>query len=108
MNAVEPTPVSLQPLSHMLREAREAPAMIARLMADGAADYLRFGATLREQDPTAVLTVARGSSDHAAHFMAYLIMARLGRLATSVGLDIVYWQQAVSNFGRPTQGSVLR
>ena len=32
----------------------------------------------------------------------------LAGLATSVGLDIVYWQQAVSNFGRPTQGSVLR
>ncbi len=94
MNAVGTTPVALQPLSHMLREAREAPAMIARLMADGAADYLRFGATLREQDPTAVLTVARGSSDHAAHFMAYLIMARLGRLVTSLPMSLVTLYQS--------------
>jgi glucosamine--fructose-6-phosphate aminotransferase (isomerizing) len=36
-----------------------------------------------------VLTVARGSSDHAAHYMAYLVMARLGRLVTSLPMSLV-------------------
>ena len=36
-----------------------------------------------------MLTVARGSSDHAAAYMAYLVMARLGRLVTSLPMSLV-------------------
>jgi fructoselysine-6-P-deglycase FrlB-like protein len=36
-----------------------------------------------------MLTLARGSSDHAAHFMVYLVMARLGRLVTSLPMSLV-------------------
>jgi glucosamine--fructose-6-phosphate aminotransferase (isomerizing) len=41
-----------------------------------------------------VLTVARGSSDHAAHFMAYLIMARMGRLVTSLPMSLITLYQS--------------
>src|SRR5947207_10180010 len=44
--------------------------------------------------PTALLTVARGSSDHAAHFMAYLIMARMGRLVTSLPMSLITLYQS--------------
>lgn len=75
----------------MLEEAREAPAVIARQLqhSEGAQAYRDFGAGLRAEPPSGVLTIARGSSDHAAHFMAYLIMARLGRLVTSLPMSLV-------------------
>src|SRR5688572_8788412 len=80
--------------TRMLEEAREAPAAVARQASGSAEAYRQFGARLRTQPPTAVLTVARGSSDHAAHFMAYLIMARLGRLVTSLPMSLITLYQS--------------
>jgi glucosamine--fructose-6-phosphate aminotransferase (isomerizing) len=40
------------------------------------------------------LTIARGSSDHAAHYMAYMVMARLGRLVTSLPMSLVTLYQS--------------
>ena len=78
----------------MFDEALEAPEAIARQLDHDEAAYARFGAQLREQVPSALLTVARGSSDHAAHFMAYLIMARMGRLVTSLPMSLITLYQS--------------
>ena len=75
--------------SRMRSEAAEAPAAVARLLAAEAETFAALGAGLRRNPPAAVLTVARGSSDHAAHYMAYLVMARLGRLVTSLPMSLV-------------------
>jgi glucosamine--fructose-6-phosphate aminotransferase (isomerizing) len=73
----------------MLEEARETPTAIARqLQADGER-YHAFAEELRKRVPAAMLTLARGSSDHAAHFVGYLIMARLGRLVTSLPMSLL-------------------
>jgi glucosamine--fructose-6-phosphate aminotransferase (isomerizing) len=78
----------------MLVEAREAPAAVARQLASDEAAYRDFGAALRARPPASMLTLARGSSDHAAHFMAYLIMARTGRLVTSLPMSLVTLYQS--------------
>ena len=78
----------------MLFEAREAPAAVARQFAESDLAYRDFGALLRDTNPGSLLTVARGSSDHAAHFMAYLIMARLGRLVTSLPMSLITLYQS--------------
>jgi glutamine---fructose-6-phosphate transaminase (isomerizing) len=78
----------------MLMEAREAPESIAAQLAANAEDYRRFGELLRAPSSTSMLTVARGSSDHAAHFMAYLIMARVGRLVTSLPMSLITLYQS--------------
>ncbi len=83
-----------QMLSQMLIEAREAPAAIAQQLAQEVDAYRDFGVWLRGHSPSSVLTVARGSSDHAAHFMAYLIMARLGRLVTSLPMSLITLYQS--------------
>jgi glucosamine--fructose-6-phosphate aminotransferase (isomerizing) len=80
--------------TRMLLEAREAPNAVAVQLAHNDQQYHDFGALLREQPPSSVLTVARGSSDHAAHFMAYLIMARLGRLVTSLPMSLITLYQS--------------
>jgi glucosamine--fructose-6-phosphate aminotransferase (isomerizing) len=76
-------------ISRMLNETREAPAMVAQALAADRKTLVTLGATLRAEPPSGVLTVARGSSDHAAHYLAYLVMARLGRLVTSLPMSLV-------------------
>lgn len=78
----------------MLLEAREGAQTVARQLASDAGAYRDFGALLRRAAPASLLTVARGSSDHAAHYCAYLIMARLGRLVTSLPMSLVTLYQS--------------
>ena len=73
----------------MLAEALQAPQAAARQLAADEATYAALAAQLRAQPPRGVLTVARGSSDHAAHYMAYLAMARLGEIVTSLPMSLV-------------------
>lgn len=75
--------------SQMLREALQGPGAAALALQSDRERYTQIGAALRAQPPQAILTIARGSSDHAAHFMAYLTMARLGRLVTSLPMSII-------------------
>lgn len=75
--------------SLMRDEAMSAPDTVAAQLAQDEAAYASLGHSLRQQPPGSLLTVARGSSDHAAHYMAYLVMARLGRLVTSLPMSLV-------------------
>lgn len=75
--------------SRMLDEARQAPTAVARLLANDREACAALGAALRAQPPQGLLTIARGSSDHAAHYMGYLVMARLGRLVTSLPMSLI-------------------
>lgn len=81
-------------MSRMLDEAREAPAAVARQLAENRDRWRAFGEKLRRHPPTSLLTIARGSSDHAAHYAAYLIMARMGRLVTSMPMSLVTLYQS--------------
>jgi glucosamine--fructose-6-phosphate aminotransferase (isomerizing) len=80
--------------SRMLHEAREAAGAVARQLAEDTGRYAELGGLLRAQPPRALLTIARGSSDHAAHFAAYLVMARLGLLVTSMPMSLVTLYQS--------------
>jgi glucosamine--fructose-6-phosphate aminotransferase (isomerizing) len=81
-------------MSRMLDEAREAPEAVARQLASDRERWQAFGERLRQQPPASLLTVARGSSDHAAHYAAYLVMARLGRLVASMPMSLVTLYQS--------------
>ena len=75
--------------SRMRAEALEAPHTVARLLAADEGAVQALARSLHAEPPQALLTVARGSSDHAAAYMAYLVMARLGRLVTSLPMSLV-------------------
>lgn len=81
-------------MSRMLHEAREAPQAVARQLAQDRERWRAFGERLRQQPPASLLTIARGSSDHAAHYAAYLVMARLGRLVASMPMSLVTLYQS--------------
>jgi glucosamine--fructose-6-phosphate aminotransferase (isomerizing) len=78
----------------MLREAREAPAAVARLIAANADLAAALGARLRAAPPRFAVTCARGSSDNAATFAKYLFEIRLGVVTASVGPSISSVYQA--------------
>lgn len=67
----------------MREEAGEAPAAVRRQLAAHAQSIRALGAVLRERDPRAVITCARGSSDHAATFAKYLIETHARVLTSS-------------------------
>lgn len=75
--------------SRMRAEALQAPAAVARLLAADGPAWQALADELARQPPQAVLTVARGSSDQAAQYLAYLTTARLGRLVTSLPMSLV-------------------
>jgi len=72
----------------MFREAAEAPAVVARQLAENAALMDELAARLRRSPPRAVITCARGSSDHASTFARYLIETRLGAVTASAAPSV--------------------
>jgi glucosamine--fructose-6-phosphate aminotransferase (isomerizing) len=72
----------------MFREAAEASAVVSRQLARNAEAMAALGRRLRELKPRAVVTCARGSSDHAATFARYLIETRAGVLTSSAAPSV--------------------
>ncbi|MQR02129.1 SIS domain-containing protein [Glaciimonas sp. GS1] len=73
----------------MLDEARAAAQAVATQFKENASNFAQLGAKLRAQPPRSVVTIARGSSDHASAYFAYLVMARLGKLVTSLPMSLI-------------------
>ncbi|MDI5986944.1 SIS domain-containing protein [Halomonas sp. M4R5S39] len=65
-------------MSLMLEEACNAPERIRGQLQRNAAMLAELGEQLRLAPPAAAVTVARGSSDHAASYFAYLCMKHRG------------------------------
>ncbi len=75
--------------SLMQKEARSS-AEFVQIQLDTERDrFAELGERLRARPPHLALTIARGSSDHAAAYAAYLIMARLGRIVASLPMSLV-------------------
>jgi glucosamine--fructose-6-phosphate aminotransferase (isomerizing) len=75
--------------SKMLEEALSAGQCVAHQLAQDADRYAELGRKLRSTNFNTALTIARGSSDHAANYCAYLIMARLGRVVASLPMSLL-------------------
>ena len=72
----------------MFREAGEAAEVVRRQRSRNAVVIRNLGERLRSHRPRAVVTLARGSSDHAATFARYLIERRAGVLTSSLSPSI--------------------
>jgi glucosamine--fructose-6-phosphate aminotransferase (isomerizing) len=64
--------------TQMFRESAEAPAAVARQLAENEAIVSSLAARFQRTPPRFIVTVARGSSDHAATFAKYVFETRLG------------------------------
>jgi glucosamine--fructose-6-phosphate aminotransferase (isomerizing) len=72
----------------MYGEAAQAPAVVRAQLAANAGRIAQLAERLRRSSPRAVVTCARGSSDHAATFARYLIETRLGILTSSASPSV--------------------
>ena len=73
----------------MLEETRFAPRAVAEMLETNLDKYWALGAALRKTPPGGIVTIARGSSDHAAAYLAYLLTVRSGRLVTSLPMSLI-------------------
>ena len=71
--------------THMRQEIDEIPEAAARLLTQSADSLKAAGKALRDKDPAFLITIARGSSDHAAHFIKYAVEQTAGRAVASIG-----------------------
>jgi glucosamine--fructose-6-phosphate aminotransferase (isomerizing) len=72
----------------MRQEIGEIPEAVARLLRDGADEIVAAGTALRDKAPVAVVTIARGSSDHAAAFLKYATELTAAVPVASIGPSI--------------------
>ncbi|MCC5954494.1 MAG: SIS domain-containing protein [Natronohydrobacter sp.] len=72
----------------MAQEIAEIPASVAACLGNNAAAQAELAETLRAFDPQLVITVARGSSDHAASYFKYACEILTGIPVASVGPSI--------------------
>ncbi len=75
--------------SLMLEEAVSAADCVALQLTQDVERYAELGKKLRSSNFHSAVTVARGSSDHASAYLAYLIMSRMGRLVTSLPMSLI-------------------
>ncbi|MBI3713680.1 MAG: SIS domain-containing protein [Burkholderiales bacterium] len=81
----------------MLQEACSSAQAIAEQLSHDTDRLVELGAYLRATPPSSVVTIARGSSDHAANYAAYLIMARLGHIVASLPMSLLTLNRAPLN-----------
>jgi len=74
--------------TQLFREAAQAPERVARQLQHNAPVLEALARRLRADPPRAIVTCARGSSDHAATFAKYLIETRLGVLVASAAPSV--------------------
>lgn len=84
--------------TQMLAEIREAPAVVARQIAE-AGIYREEGERLRREEPRFLATCARGSSDQAVTYFKYMAEQRLGIPVASVGPSVASVYGADLKFG---------
>jgi glucosamine--fructose-6-phosphate aminotransferase (isomerizing) len=74
--------------TRMFAEAAQAGEVVAAQLTANAARIANLARRLRASRPRALVTCARGSSDHAATFARYLIETRLGILTSSAAPSV--------------------
>ena len=76
-------PEQVREATRLHQEASEVPGVVRAQLKANATVFGELGERLRRNPPRAVVTLGRGSSDHAATFARYLIETRLGVMTAS-------------------------
>jgi len=79
-------------MSLMLSETLSIPRIVQHMLDDDAA-VRTLARQLADDLPELMITVARGSSDHAAAYFSYAMMSRIGVPSLSIPLSLVSLQQ---------------
>lgn len=77
------------PVTLMEQEAKEAPEVIARQIRENKDIISSLCRRLRKHRPPFAMTVARGSSDHAATYAKYLLETRMGMVTSGAAPSVL-------------------
>lgn len=72
----------------MRQEIAEIPEAVERLLTEGATTLQTCAGLVQRADPSVIVTIARGSSDHASTFISYAANLLLGLPVASLGPSI--------------------
>ncbi len=75
--------------SLMQQEALQSADAVARLLASDGARYAQWAQDVVALDPSQVVTVARGSSDHASNYLGFLLTQLTGKVVASLPMSQV-------------------
>lgn len=71
----------------MRSEALEAPRVVEEQFSENQQILDEVAQYLNQKNPYSVVSIARGSSDHAAQYLNYLATAKMGKLTTSLSMS---------------------
>ena len=93
-------------MTHMAEEIAESGAAAGRCLSENGAIFSALGERLRASDLAVVVTNARGSSDHCALYLKYLVEIRLGLPCASIGPSIASLYRAPLRLSRALAVSI--
>lgn len=78
----------------MRTEALEAPRVVEEQFSENQQILDEVAQYLNQKNPYSIVSIARGSSDHAAQYLNYLVTAKMGKLTTSLSMSALTHYQA--------------
>ena len=87
-------------ISKMRTEALEAADVAYKQIQENKTLLQNIAKELNSIDPYSIVSIARGSSDHASQYLNYLTMAKLGKLPTSLSMSILTLYQTKLDVSR--------
>lgn len=78
----------------MLTEAKESPTIINNQLENNLELFENLAQFLNQKNPYSTVSIARGSSDHAAQYLNFLITHKLGKLTTSFSMSAITLYEA--------------
>ena len=73
----------------MLQEIRQVPSIIAAQLEANAARVVALAKAIATRQPLFAMTIARGTSDHAANFVQYALESQLGLVTASAAPSVI-------------------
>ncbi len=73
----------------MKTEALDSPRVVEEQFSENQQIYDEVAQYLNQKNPYSLISIARGSSDHAAHYLNYLTTTKMGKLTTSLSMSAI-------------------
>ncbi len=84
----------------MRSEALEAPRVIEKQFKENQNLFNEVALALRKKNPYSIVSIARGSSDHAAQYLNFLATVKMGKLTTSLSMSALTLYQSSIDVSR--------
>jgi glucosamine--fructose-6-phosphate aminotransferase (isomerizing) len=81
-------------ITNMRSEALESPAVVEQQFSENQQVLDEVAQYLNQKNPYSVVSIARGSSDHAAQYLNFLATAKMGKLTTSLSMSALTLYEA--------------